>query len=30
MTFELQKLEQLEKHGNESPLGFRLQVTSIT
>jgi len=30
MTFELQKLEQVEKHGNESLLGFRLQVTLIT
>ncbi len=30
MTFELQKLEQVEKHGNESLLGFRLRVVLIT
>ncbi len=30
MTFELQKLEQVEKHENENLLGFRLQVALIT
>jgi hypothetical protein len=30
MTFELQKLEQMEKHGNENLLGFKLQITLIT
>jgi hypothetical protein len=30
MTFESQKLEQVGKHGNESLLGFRLQVGLIT
>jgi hypothetical protein len=30
MTFELQKLKQMEENGNQNLLGFRLQVIIIT
>jgi hypothetical protein len=30
MTFELQKLKPVEENGNQSLLGFRLQVIIIT